>query len=118
MRDVILPRLYQDRDAEILVLGCGSSNLSPSLYRDEGYHYITNLDFSKVCIEEQRALNANLEDMDYVEMDAVEIGDVMDEGSFQMIIDKGCLDCVACSSNEGRVPRMIENVEKVLANGG
>jgi len=31
---------------------------------EEGYHYITNSDFSTVCIEEMRERNAHHEEMD------------------------------------------------------
>ena len=61
MRDIVLPRLYEDKEAEILVVGCGNSGklifpidfveMSEKLYREEGFHYITNLDFSGVCVE-------------------------------------------------------------------
>ena len=37
--------------------------LSERLY-EEGFHYITNADFSGVLIEEMRERNAHLEDMD------------------------------------------------------
>jgi len=30
MRDVVIPRLYDDKEAEILVVGCGNSGKSPS----------------------------------------------------------------------------------------
>ena len=37
--------------------------LSEKMY-EEGYHYITNADFSGVIIEEMRERNAHLEEMD------------------------------------------------------
>jgi lipid II:glycine glycyltransferase (peptidoglycan interpeptide bridge formation enzyme) len=43
--------------------------LSERLYEDEGYHYITNLDFSGAVTEMMRERNQHLEEMDYVEMD-------------------------------------------------
>ena len=53
MRDIILNKLDNDKESEILVIGCGNSELSEMLYR-EGYHYITNADFSEVVIEEMK----------------------------------------------------------------
>jgi hypothetical protein len=37
--------------------------LSEKMY-EEGYHYITNADFSGVIIEEMRERNAHLDEMD------------------------------------------------------
>ena len=75
--------------------------VSEKLYAEEGYHYITNADFSPVIIEEMRERNAQLEEMDYVEMDLTEPLDILDSESFSCIVDKGTFDCVTCSnSNE------------------
>lgn len=79
LRDLIVPRLYEDKEAEILVVGCGNSGkdmglwlannflkcveVSEKMY-EEGYHYITNADFSGVIIEEMRERNAHLDEMD------------------------------------------------------
>lgn len=63
MRDIVLPRLYDDKEAEILIIGCGNSEISEKLYED-GYHYITNVDYSSVVIEQMRERNAHLEEMD------------------------------------------------------
>ena len=121
MRDLVIPRLYDDKEAEILIVGCGNSGesmlktdvmfleISQRLY-EEGYHYITNADFSTVCIEEMRERNAHLDEMDCkpllflvilsvdVEMDLTEPLDILDSDSFTIVIDKGTLDCVACSA--------------------
>lgn len=127
MRDLVIPRVYDDKEAEILVVGCGNSELSSRLY-EEGYHYITNGDFSSVCIEEMRDRCAHLEEMDFVEMDITEPQDILDSDSFTCIIDKGTLDCVACSSDNTaamqvggiskRVKQMLDNLHRILAPGG
>ncbi|TNV75769.1 hypothetical protein FGO68_gene4145 [Halteria grandinella] len=119
MRDIIVPRLYDDKESEILVLGCGNSELSAKLYAEEGFHYITNADYSRVIIEEMKERNAHMEEMDYVEMDITEPLDILDSESFTLILDKGCLDCVACSQdNAGKVRQMLDNVHRTLAPGG
>ena len=74
LKDIIKPRLFDDNESEILVIGCGNSGiykmfnpslleLSEKLYQD-GYHYITNADFSNVLIEEMRERNAHFDEMD------------------------------------------------------
>ena len=64
--------------------------------------------------------------MEYLEMDITEPL-FIDEDSFNFIIDKGCLDCVACSSeNQGeggeaeptKIEKMITNIYKTLTPGG
>ena len=92
--------------------------ISEKMY-EEGYHYITNADYSPVVIEEMRERNGHLEEMDYVEMDLTEPLDILDSESFTCIIDKGTLDCVACSDQYGkRAYQMVENLHRILAPGG
>jgi len=147
LRDMVLPRLYDDKEAEILIVGCGNSGklfrkmrnlleLSEKLY-EEGFHYITNADFSGVLIEEMRERNAHLEDMDCmlsfsplmiklsneldidVEMDLTEPLDILDSESFTCILDKACLDCVTCSDQYGKkTQQYLENLYRILAPGG
>jgi len=73
--------------------------MSERLYKEDGFHYITNLDFSSVCIEAMRERNAELDEMDYVEMDLTQPLDILDSESFTVVIDKGTFDCVACSDH-------------------
>jgi EEF1A lysine methyltransferase 4 len=59
-----------------------------------------------------------------VEMDITEPLDILDSESFTCIIDKGTLDCVACSSeNQGgsfskQTKQMLDNLHRILAPGG
>ena len=46
-----------------MILGCGLSNIGAQLY-EEGYPYITNVDFSNVVIEYMRKKHQHFEDMD------------------------------------------------------
>ena len=41
--------MYEDKRAEIMILGCGSSNLGEQLYKRE-FQFITNIDFSTIII--------------------------------------------------------------------
>lgn len=109
---------------------------------EEGYHYITNADFSGVLIEEMRERNAHLEEMDCkygpkvfvfgrmawiitdlisidVEMDMTEPLDILDSESFTFILDKATLDCVTCSDQYGKkTQQYLENLHRILAPGG
>lgn len=76
LREIVVPRLYEEKESEILIVGCGNSgnddlfyshwhsvDLSERMY-EEGYHYITNADFSNVVVEEMRERNQHLDEMD------------------------------------------------------
>ena len=54
LEQVIKNRLYEDKETEIMILGCGLSNIGAKLY-EEGYLYITNVDFSSVVIDYMRS---------------------------------------------------------------
>lgn len=38
--------------------------------------------------------------------------------AFRLVIDKACLDCVACSQNLGDMSTAVENVHRILERGG
>ena len=63
LESVIKKRLYEDKETEIMILGCGLSNIGAKLY-EEGYLYITNIDFSTVAIEYMRTKHQMYEEMD------------------------------------------------------
>ena len=61
-------RLYNDFDCEIIIVGSGTSNLGQYLYQ-QGYHFITNIDFSSVVIEHMKGKHNAMDEMDYQEHD-------------------------------------------------
>ena len=46
---LMIPRIQDNKDSEILILGCGNSRLVGDLY-DHGFKNITGIDFSSVVI--------------------------------------------------------------------
>lgn len=46
-----------------MIVGCGTSELGAHLYKD-GYHYITNVDYSKHLVEHMREKHEKYEEMD------------------------------------------------------
>lgn len=60
---MIKKRLYEDKETEIMILGCGLSNIGARLY-EEGYNYITNVDYSSVAIDYMRNKHQMYEEMD------------------------------------------------------
>ena len=63
------------------------------------------------------------EDMEYLKQDITDIQDALAENKFDLnsydvMIDKGCLDCVLCSEDANKASAMIENIHALLAPGG
>ena len=71
-----------------------------------GYEYITNMDFSKCLVEQLTVINEPFENMDTVCQDITSIDwnasgpGTVEEDSYDLVIDKGCLDCVLCSQDQ------------------
>ncbi|PKC14635.1 S-adenosyl-L-methionine-dependent methyltransferase [Rhizophagus irregularis] len=105
--DVHLP----NKNVSILVLGCGNSALSEDMY-DDGYHNITNIDFSETVIENMRLRCKDRTGMTWIEMDIRDLNFL--DRTFDIVIDKGTMDALMC--DEGDVwdpnPEVIEVVRK------
>ena len=116
-----------DHEAEILVLGCGMSPFSEQIYKD-GFECITNLDFSETStnfinsVMEKEGKMDQFDNMEYLCMDICDIDkdqeDRIEEDSYDLVIDKACLDCIACHNDPSRIHKAIRNIHRVLVNGG
>ena len=80
---------YMQKNDKILVLGCGNSKMSEDIYND-GYSYITNMDYSSIVIESMRERCKILDKMKWLTMDINDLK--FEKGSFDCIIEKGTLD--------------------------
>ncbi|CAM9790646.1 unnamed protein product [Ectocarpus fasciculatus] len=102
----------------VLNVGCGTSALWESMY-DHGWRNITNIDFSKPCIEQGRTStsSASRPGVKWLVMDACSL--TFDDASFDAAIDKGTLDAIACSEAfDWFLPRMARSIVRVLRPGG
>ena len=117
------------RDAEILVVGCGTSTIPAKLYA-EGLHNITCVDFSQVVINQMRGRWADLQDMEFVVADACALpgADNLARASltgpgtessqedwsncFDLVFDKAMLDATLCGGGGRRTshPRIAAAV--------
>lgn len=89
-----------------------------SMY-DHGWRNITNIDFSKPCIEQGRLSpsSASRPGVKWLVMDACSL--TFDDASFDTAIDKGTLDAIACSEAfDWFLPRMARSIVRVLRPGG
>lgn len=109
----------------ILVVGCGNSTFSADLY-DDGFHNVTNIDFSSVVIENMRATHSEERpQMKWQTMDMCAM--TFPSESFDVVLDKAAMDALLvdegdCWDPEARVVedvhRMCEAVARVLTPTG
>jgi SAM-dependent methyltransferase len=123
IRDILAPVMkHSDR---ILVVGCGNSTFSADLY-DDGFHNVTNIDYSNVVIEKMRAIHSELRpDMQWVYMDMTAM--TFDAESFDIVIDKAAMDALMVDEGDVWFPdrsmiesshKMCDCVRKVLRSDG
>ncbi|KAM8874785.1 eEF1A lysine and N-terminal methyltransferase [Spinachia spinachia] len=101
---------------KVLVVGCGSSELSEQMY-DVGYKHLTNIDISETVVSRMNLRNAERRPgLTFQQVDATRTP--YEEASYQAALDKGTLDAMA-SEEEGALARgMLAEVGRVLRVGG
>lgn len=92
-KDLLLKYLPSDLLIKILIVGCGNSDLSASLY-DIGYTNITNIDYSEVVIEKMQRIYPK---MTWICMD---MKDMQFPGQFDVIIDKCAMDALLVTQRD------------------
>ena len=83
-------------DANILVLGCGTSTLSADLYDEINTAKITSLDYSTNCIElmKQKYENTGRPGLSFICGDAIKLETLDHPEPFTSIVDKGLVDAI------------------------
>lgn len=107
----------------VMEIGCGTSLLSSKLVREvearSGSIEITCLDFSKEVIKKLRESKAGQSNLTYVCSDIRDMKGIDKEDHFDLIFDKGTIDCLFCEDDFVRsVLRAIRQCWKVLRPGG
>lgn len=117
VRPILVSKLHDNSDAEILIVGSGNSSLGEELC-NEGYKNVTNIDFSHILVKQMNERTHEIgEEMEYICMDASQI--TFPPDIFDMVIDKSTLDCIMCGENSfQRVSSYIKGVYKCLKPGG
>ncbi|XP_011875236.1 PREDICTED: methyltransferase-like protein 13 isoform X2 [Vollenhovia emeryi] len=114
----ILVKYVKMKD-DILIVGCGNSTLSMSLY-DVGYRNIINIDISHIVIKQMRDINNGTRpDLVYEHMDATQMA--YPDEKFSVVLDKGTLDALMPDTKEttiSTIDRYFKEVARVLRNGG
>jgi ubiquinone/menaquinone biosynthesis C-methylase UbiE len=108
----------------VLHIGCGTSELSVLLAAEASVSQVVNVDFSEIVINGMtQKCGSDLKTLNYsfLRADICEgVGDYTDN-SFQVILDKGTLDCVALVGSEGEFTRgkqMMTTVSRLLNDNG
>ena len=90
----------------LLMNGCGNSRLSERLV-DRGYCHIMNIDYSEPVIDKMQRHYALLEkysnSLKWLVQDVRTMTD-LEDGSFDVVIDKGTLDVFYCQNAAGSTP--------------
>lgn len=124
-----LRKSIQSLSNSILILGCGNSDFSSLLY-DDGYHRITNIDFSELVIEEMKVKNISRHKMKWLVQDmtimskslvteekvVVVVGEE-DVVSYDIIFDKGALDALHSmdtSESHHEACKMFHEIDTLL----
>ncbi|KAI0258932.1 S-adenosyl-L-methionine-dependent methyltransferase [Gloeopeniophorella convolvens] len=113
-----------DKNARILMLGCGNSTLSEDMY-DDGYNNIINIDYSAVVVERMRARHQEARpEMEWHEMDIRDLK--FEDGSFDVAVDKGTMDAMMTAKGDVWDPpkqviddctKEVDEVLRVLRKG-
>jgi len=80
------------------------------MYRD-GYHSITNIDYSPVVIENMKNRSSEAQNMHWMVMDVKDL--VFDAGQFDVVIEKATLDALLVNEKD---PWRISNDGKTFMN--
>ncbi|KAI0924235.1 hypothetical protein AcW1_006406 [Taiwanofungus camphoratus] len=117
--------LIPNKDARILMLGCGNSKLSEEMY-DDGCKNIVNTDYSGILIEKMRQRHEHARpQMEWHEMDIRDL--TFDSETFDVAIDKGTMDAMMTAKGDVWDPpeevvqncdREIDEVLRVLRKPG
>ncbi|XP_060934344.1 eEF1A lysine and N-terminal methyltransferase [Limanda limanda] len=101
---------------QVLVVGCGNSELSEQLY-DVGYKHLTNIDISETVVTHMNQRNAESRPgLSFQQVDATQTP--YEDACYQAALDKGTLDAMA-SQEEGALARnMLTEVGRVVRVGG
>ncbi|KAH8047518.1 3-oxo-behenoyl-CoA reductase [Aureococcus anophagefferens] len=113
----ILEPLLPNKNAKILIPGCGDAPFTRDLCVRGGYARLVNVDASEVVVARMRAAEASLPGT--VEWHAVDARALTFESeSHDAVIDKALLDCVLCSDDKAAAAEVLAEFHRVLRPGG
>jgi len=110
--DVLRP--YLASESQIMMLGCGNSNMSEQMY-SAGFENIVNVDISEKLLASLRErLGASMPRMRWVYENASALS--FEDGTFDVTIDKGTLDAI--EQNKPLLESAVTEAHRTLKPGG
>lgn len=107
---------YIKKEDRVLMLGCGNSRITEEMYED-GYTSISNIDISKVVIDQMNEKHKEKSTVTWEVMNATSLS--FSDDSFDVVFDKGTMDSILCGENStSTVHRSLKEVYRVLKPGG
>nr|XP_061790814.1 eEF1A lysine and N-terminal methyltransferase-like [Nerophis lumbriciformis] len=107
---------YIKMQDQVLVVGCGNSELSEQLH-DVGYKHLTNIDISETVVSHMNQRNAERRpSLTFQQVDATQMP--YEDACFQAALDKGTLDAMASEEGGELARNMLTEVGRVLSVGG
>ncbi|NXE75545.1 MET13 protein, partial [Cochlearius cochlearius] len=105
---------------QVLVVGCGNSELSEQMYDVGMCEDIVNIDISDAVIRQmQERSGSKRPRMSYLLMDMLQMD--FPDAHFQVVLDKGTLDAILTDEEEttlAKVDKMFAEISRVLQVGG
>ncbi|KFP74892.1 Methyltransferase-like 13, partial [Apaloderma vittatum] len=105
---------------QVLVVGCGNSELSEQMYDVGMCEDIMNIDISDAVIRQmQERSRSKRPKMSYLLMDMLQMD--FPDAHFQVVLDKGTLDAILTDEEEAtlaKVDKMFAEISRVLQVGG
>jgi ubiquinone/menaquinone biosynthesis C-methylase UbiE len=105
---------FEGEGVRALVVGTGNSDLAPQLAQ-QGLESVVAIDFVKPCIVKSRRRNREIENISWKIMDVRKL--TFPESNFQLVVDKGLLDCLFFISDSD-VNTALAEISRVLRRGG
>lgn len=116
LKYILVPE-FLNRDSA-LDIGCGNSTIPLELV-NEGFQKVVGMDISKTVIDQNKQRYSDVKNLEFIVGDVLSMRDLFDDESFDVIFDKGTMDCFMSSLSTSRnVPTMISEILRILKPNG
>lgn len=105
-----------ERDAHVLLVGCGNSQLPGTILASRQNARLVLLDTSQTCLDQLKETYGS--SVEYVCGNAAELERLFPNRQFDMVLDKGLSDALFCSEGwNGPIEQLYRGATKILRPG-